>query len=149
MAILKSWRATQLPSDEGPKKRRLREVDFFLLTHQFVASKRHPERLWRVQKVSGMAMKNSGELSDAAFAFFVERLCLKPDTLSAFAIDLYGRFKDDNHHCCKKRKPHQTLCLVQAQKQMLDSQSGGDLGHICQISGCPSVERWISIRHRP
>ena len=40
-------------------------------------------------------MKNSGELSDAAFAFLVERWCLNPDTLSAFAIDLYGRFKDD------------------------------------------------------
>ena len=40
-------------------------------------------------------MNNSGELSDAAFAFLVERWCLKPDTLSAFAIELYGRFKDD------------------------------------------------------
>ena len=82
-------------SDEGPRKRLPREVDLFLLTHQFVASKRHPEKLWRVQKVSGMGMKNSGELSDAAFAFLVERWCLKPDTLSAFAIDLYKRFKDD------------------------------------------------------
>ena len=40
-------------------------------------------------------MKNSGELSDAASALLVERWCLKLDTLSAFAIDLYGRFKDD------------------------------------------------------
>ena len=82
-------------SDEGPRKRLLREVDFFLPTHQFVASERHPEWLWRVQKGSGMEMKNSGELSNAAFAFLVERWCLKPDTLSAFAIDLDGRFKDD------------------------------------------------------
>ena len=82
-------------SDEGPRKRLLRKVDLFLLTHQFVASERHPEWLWRVQKGSGMGMKNSGELSNAAFAFLVERWCLKPDTLSAFAIDLYGRFKDD------------------------------------------------------
>ena len=40
-------------SDEGPRKRLLCEVDYFLLTHQFVASKRHPERLWRTQKGSG------------------------------------------------------------------------------------------------
>ena len=33
-------------SGEGPRKRPLRGVDLFLLTHQFVASKRHPERLW-------------------------------------------------------------------------------------------------------
>ena len=82
-------------SEEGPRKRLLYDVDRFLLTHQFVASRRHPERLWRVQKGSGMGMKNSGELSDAAFAFLVERWCLKPDTLDMFAIDLYGRFKDD------------------------------------------------------
>ena len=42
-------------SGDGPRERLLlREVDLFLLTHQFVASKRHPERLWRVQKGSGM-----------------------------------------------------------------------------------------------
>ena len=35
---------------EGPRKRLLFDVDHFLLTHQFVTSKRHPERLWRVQK---------------------------------------------------------------------------------------------------
>ena len=82
-------------SEEGPRKRLLCEVVRFLLTHQFVASRRHPERLWRVQKGSGMEMKNSGELSDTAFAFLVKRWCLKPDTLGMFAIDLYGRFKDD------------------------------------------------------
>ena len=82
-------------SEEGPRKRLLCEVVRFLLTHQFVASRRHPERLWRVQKGSGMGMKNSGELSDTAFAFLVERWCLKPDTLGMFAIDLCGRFKDD------------------------------------------------------
>ena len=42
-----------------------------------------------------MGMKNSGEVSDAACAFLVERWCLKPDTLSAFSIDLYGRFEGD------------------------------------------------------
>ena len=82
-------------SEEGPRKRLLREVDRFFLTHQFVASKRHPERLWRVQKGSGMGMKNSGELSDAAFPFLVERWSLRPDILSAFSSDLYRRFKDD------------------------------------------------------
>ena len=67
-------------SEEGPRKRLLCEVDRFLLTHQFVASRRHPERLWRVQNGSGKEMKNSGK-SDADFAFLVERWCLKPDTL--------------------------------------------------------------------
>ena len=42
-----------------------------------------------------MGVKSSGELSDAAFAFLVERQCLRPDILSAFSIYLYGRFKDD------------------------------------------------------
>ena len=41
-----------------------------------------------------MVMKKSGELSDAAFAFLVERWCPRPDTLSAFSVDMYGRFKD-------------------------------------------------------
>ena len=82
-------------SEEGPGKRPRREVDRSRLTHQFVASRRHPERLWRVQKGSGMVMQNSGELSDAAIAFLVERWCPRPDTLSAFSIDMYGRFKDD------------------------------------------------------
>ena len=81
-------------SEEGPRKRSQCEVDHFLLTHQFVTSKRHPERLWRVQKGSGTGTKNSGEVSDAACAFLVER-CLKPDTLSTFSIDLYGRFEGD------------------------------------------------------
>ena len=75
-------------SEEGPRKRLLREVDRFLLTHQFVASKRHPERLRRVRKGSSVGMKNSGVLSDAAFAFFVERWCLRLDILG-------GRNKDD------------------------------------------------------
>ena len=47
------------------------------------------------KEVSGMAMKNSGEVSDAAFAFLVERWCVNPDTMNAFSIDLYRRFKDD------------------------------------------------------
>ena len=42
-----------------------------------------------------MGMKNSGEVSDAAFAFLVERWCVSPDTMNVFSIDLYGRFKDD------------------------------------------------------
>ena len=79
------------------------EVDHFLLTHQFVTSKRHPERLWRVQKGSGMGIKNSGEVSDAAFAFLVERWCVSPDTMNAFSIDLYGRFKDDIISVAKNR----------------------------------------------
>ena len=41
-------------SDDGPRKRLLCKADHFLLTHQFAASKRHPERLWRVQKGSVM-----------------------------------------------------------------------------------------------
>ena len=59
-------------SEEGPRKRPLCEVDRFLLTHPFVASRRHPARLWREQKGSGMGMKNSGELSDATFAYLVD-----------------------------------------------------------------------------
>ena len=44
-------------AEEGQRKRLPYDVDHFLLTHQFVTSKRHPERLWRVQKGSGMGMK--------------------------------------------------------------------------------------------
>ena len=47
------------------------------------------------RKVQAWWMQNSGELSDAAIAFLVERWCPRPDTLSAFSIDMYGRFKDD------------------------------------------------------
>ena len=77
-------------SEEGSRKRLQYKVGRFLLTHLFVASKRHLESLWRVQKGSGMEMMNSGESSDAAFALLGERWCLTPDTLGAFAIDLYG-----------------------------------------------------------
>ena len=37
-------------SEEGLRKRPLREVDRFLLTHQFVASRGHTESMWRVQR---------------------------------------------------------------------------------------------------
>ena len=40
-------------------------------------------------------MKNSGELSDVAFAKFVGTSCLQLEVMSAFSIDLSGRFKDD------------------------------------------------------
>ena len=80
---------------EGPRNRLLYEVDYFLLTHQFVTSRRHPESYGEYKKGSGMKMKNSGEGSDAAFAFLVERWCLRPDTMNTFSIDSYGRFKDD------------------------------------------------------
>ena len=43
----------------GSRKRVLLDIDRFLLTHQCAASKRHPERLWRVQKGSDIGMKNS------------------------------------------------------------------------------------------
>ena len=76
-------------SEEGPRKRLLYVVDHFLLTHQFVTSKRHPERLMASTK------KVQAWVSDAAFSFLVERWCVNRDTMNAFSIDLYGRFKDD------------------------------------------------------
>ena len=98
-------------SDEGPKKRPQREVDLFLLTHQFVASKRHPETLRREQQGSGMGMKNLGELFDAAIAFLVERWCLEPDHPECIPFRLVRKVRRRHHHCCKKPTPHQTLCL--------------------------------------
>ena len=88
MVILKSWRAMQLAC-----QMRVRGNDYHAkLTFSFSLT-----NLWlrnailkgcgENKKGSGMGMKNSGELSDAAFAFLVERWCLKPDTLSASAID--------------------------------------------------------------
>ena len=59
-------------SMEGPRKRLVHDVDRFLLEHMFVTTERHPSRLWRVKKGSGMGTKNPGELSDAAFAKLVE-----------------------------------------------------------------------------
>ena len=74
MVILKSWRATQLPC-----QKRVRGNDYNArLTVSFCLTS-----LWsgdaflkgygEYKKGSGMRMKNSGELSDAAFAFLVER----------------------------------------------------------------------------
>ena len=75
-----------------------------------------------------MGMKNSREVSDAAFPFLVERWCVSPDTMNAFSIDLYGRFKDDIITVAKKPGVHQTFCLGhEAQKQILQNQSGGNL----------------------
>ena len=87
-------------------------------------------------------MKNSGEL---AFAFLVERWCQKLDTLSAFSIDLYARFKDDiiivarnlaltKHFvwCTKRRSKY---CKIEVEE--------------ITISRSPSVERWFSFHHRP
>ena len=131
-------------SEEGQRKRLLCKVVCFLLTYQFVPSRRHLGRLWRVQTGAGMEMKNSGELSEGCIAFLVERLCLKPDTLSAFSINLYGRFKHDiiivarnpaltKHFfwCTKRRSKY---CKIKVEE--------------ITISRSPSVERRFFFRHR-
>ena len=61
-------------------------------------------------------MKKSGELSDAAFALLVERWWLKPDTLGAFAIDLYGRFKDDIIIVARNLTKHFVWCMKHRSK---------------------------------
>ena len=47
------------------------------------------------KKGSRTDTKSSGESSDAAFAKLVVIWCLQPEVISAFSIDVYGRFKVD------------------------------------------------------
>ena len=65
-----------------------------------------------IQKDSGVSKKDSrtgtkssGESSDAAFAKLVEIWCHQPDVMSAFSIDVYGRFQDDIVIVALDRKP--------------------------------------------
>ena len=77
VVILRSWHAMQL---------RVRENDYFSrLTVSFPLISSRPRRVifrghGEYKKGSRMRMKNSEEMSDAVFAFLVERWCLRPDT---------------------------------------------------------------------
>jgi hypothetical protein len=68
----------------------------FLLNHQLVRSDLLPNRLWQVAKGSGMGLKHSSALCDAALYAMCERpFILKHVVLRVHGIRLYRRFKDD------------------------------------------------------
>ena len=94
-------------------------------------------------------MKNSGELSHAAFAFLVERWCLKPDTLSVFAIDVYGRFKDDIVIVARNRNltKHFVWCMKHRSKYYKIKEE--EISDMLSSLWKSCAKRWISIRHRP
>ena len=68
----------------------------FLLTHQLVRSDIHPGRLWQVIMGSGIGLKHSSALCDAALFAMCERpFILKPAASMAHGIRFYRRCKDD------------------------------------------------------
>ena len=92
-------------------------VAFFLLRNQLIRSDLLPNRCWRVIKGSGMGLKHSSALCDAALFAKCERpFILNKAAAQFFGIKYYRRFKDDMFaivttpgkagawlHCVRKR----------------------------------------------
>ena len=81
----------------GEVKRRVAErVALFVLRRHMIRSDLLPGRCWRVVKGSGMGLKHSSALCDAALFAKCERpLLLNPVAASAIGVRFYRRFKDD------------------------------------------------------
>ena len=57
---------------DGPRKLLLQRVVLWLLSHQYVTSPHHPGRLWEVVVGSGMGLKHSSAVADAALLILGE-----------------------------------------------------------------------------
>ena len=80
---------------ELPLKTLVHQVCMFLLTHQYIASSLVPG-LWRVVIESGMGLRHSSSICDAAFLALCELPWgLKPVVRAKYHIERYWRFRDD------------------------------------------------------
>jgi hypothetical protein len=80
---------------DGEIKDLVHRVCIFLLTHQYIASSLVPG-LWRVVIGSGMGLRNSSSIGDAAFFALCEvPWGLKPVVRAKYHIEKYMRFRDD------------------------------------------------------
>jgi hypothetical protein len=78
---------------EGREKSWIRDATSFVLSTQFVEYSVENELHHQVLEGSGMGMRHSGSISDAAFfAQCEKRLVLENDSLG---VEVYARFKDD------------------------------------------------------
>ena len=68
--------ASRLFAERSPREL-MPEVLEFLLGNQYIESDLLPERLWHVQLGSGMGMRHSGAVSDAALFVKCEQLFLR------------------------------------------------------------------------
>ena len=81
-----------------------RKVLKFLLSNQYVSSRLYPRELWRVRTGSGIGLRSSADVSNAAFLHAVE-LCglalLTKASRERFGIKFYCRYFDNLLFICK------------------------------------------------
>ena len=81
---------------DGPRKLILQRVELWLLFHQCVMSPHHFGRLWEVVVGSGMGLKHSSAVADAALLILGEvGFALKPSVCDAHQVSNYCRLRDD------------------------------------------------------
>ena len=92
-------------TDMGWKERGLLGAAlWFLLGNQYITSAQIPGKVFEVRRGTGMGLKHSGSIADAAFYSRVERtFALSPVMQAHYLIDLYLRFKDDILVLCRSR----------------------------------------------
>ena len=96
--------ASRLFAERSPREL-MREVLEFLLGNQYIESDLLPERLWHVQLGSGMGMRHSGAVSDAALFVKCEQLfAVRAEIMKLYGIDMFVRLKDDVWLLCHDRK---------------------------------------------
>ena len=75
------------------ERKLLKDAIKFLVSHQFVASRLLPDRLWKVDCGTGMGLPMSGEVADAALLHRAERAL--GAQLRHYKIRWVRRYRDD------------------------------------------------------
>ena len=86
--------ACSLVPDEKLRKVLLRAVEW-LLAQQYITSDVLPGRVWQVMTGSGMGLRLSSAVSNAAFAADAEIPIIGTDKWNAAGVLYYGRYQDD------------------------------------------------------
>ena len=87
--------ASQIISDKSLKWLVTKVLEF-LLSEQYICSDYLPNRWWKVVRGSGMGLRHSSAVADAALTVLAERdFACDPGTLQKHTVTSYARFKDD------------------------------------------------------
>lgn len=73
----------------------LRHATYFFLDCQYVISKYHLGKLWKVVRGSGMGLPHSGALADLCLHNVAEDILISKSRVESASIRAYMRFKDD------------------------------------------------------
>lgn len=81
---------------DEPLRRLIRNTLDFLGSSQYLTSEFFPSKIWKVRTGSGMGLRHSGALADAAFLSMLEKPWVLPENVrSSYGLIRYWRFKDD------------------------------------------------------